>query len=625
MHYILRNIPGCPCIELHFGINAGGKRGEYLADFELWPENLVEAYLNSEPLSPSTRSEQTMDFLLQKLYTCAEEHPTCLSQGSIGCRTVYRPLRLIDVGFLGEETVRLVQDDSDSSGPVSYATLSHCWGKANVFKLTKDTALQMREGIGLNVLPKTFQDAVYVTRTLGLRFLWIDSLCVIQDSFDDWAEQAPTMQDIYRHAFVNIAASFGGSSTAGLFRQRISESVQPFRVEASWMPDESDPMFDLAKMARGLSQEYGLHFLRPRPCTYICMDAALWRDDVEEAPLNTRAWVMQERLLSPRTFHFGWRQVYWQCRENEACEIFPRSDLKWTAPSTAIWSQWTDSMGTRAALDAIVANSSYIDVLHRRWRDLITAYSVCRLSHEEDIFVAMQGLVNEFSDRTGEKWVAGFWRSQLPGDLCWITQWNHPSLVRRLNRNSLPKARPSKWRAPSWSWAATLLPAFFLTNGTETPLVELLDVRTVQSKSGRYENAALRVRGALHSALVTLEFGIRSEDPGQYITFFKFGLGKKIVRTMIFFDDVVDFPENFPKVHFLPACLSTSTNGNEVLVLGLLLVPTNSARGTFQRYGVFRVSGRLPYESVFASSEPHDWIEYESWNGRSNGYVLSIV
>jgi hypothetical protein len=144
-------------------------------------------------------------------------------------------------------------------------------------------------GFSLSELPKTFQDAVRVTRELGIEYLWIDSLCIIQWNADDWRREAGRMEDVFASAYCTIAATSAVDSNAGfLARNRGDEYV---RVQD----------------ARG-----------NQVC--ICTHMDDFEDDVENAGLNKRAWVMQERVLSRRTIHFTANGAYWECGGGVYCE-----------------------------------------------------------------------------------------------------------------------------------------------------------------------------------------------------------------------------------------------------------------------------------------------------------------
>lgn len=145
----------------------------------------------------------------------------------------------------------------------------------------------------MDLLPQSFRDAVDVTRMLGLRYLWIDSLCIIQDSPEDWDEEASHMADVYSNAYCTIAATRAEGSNAGFLQERQQRQCLPVRP-ASGIP------------------------------YYLCPTIDNFRDDVENGALNQRGWVLQERVLSSRTIYFAESQVYWECGEGVYCETMTK-------------------------------------------------------------------------------------------------------------------------------------------------------------------------------------------------------------------------------------------------------------------------------------------------------------
>jgi hypothetical protein len=172
-----------------------------------------------------------------------------------------------------------------------YTTLSHCWGKVEFLQLLKGNFASMKEGIKIDDLPKTFQDAVAITRRLGVRYLWIDSLCIIQKSTEDWARESSMMGDVYQNGLCNIAATGAPDGQWGCFMERDPILAQKCEVRV----DRPLSKFNLKP---------GLYDLVPRN---------LWEGGLSNAPLNKRAWVAQERILAPRVLHFGRNQLFWEC------------------------------------------------------------------------------------------------------------------------------------------------------------------------------------------------------------------------------------------------------------------------------------------------------------------------
>ena len=197
------------------------------------------------------------------------------------------------MGHANAEVLRLYLP-KESEG-VKYTALSHRCGEHPPtmtdpqFCTTADNVDARGNGFSISELPRTFQDAIRVTRELGIEYLWIDSLCIIQWNEEDWKREAGRMEDVFASAYCTIAATSAVDSNAGfLARNRSTEYV---RVE-----DDAGNQF----------------------CVCAHMDD--YENDVEQAELNKRAWVLQERVLSRRTLHFSANQTYWECGEGVYCE-----------------------------------------------------------------------------------------------------------------------------------------------------------------------------------------------------------------------------------------------------------------------------------------------------------------
>lgn len=158
----------------------------------------------------TTNSPQSRQIMRAWLSDCLENHIECKrSQLSES----YRPTRLLYVGEETDKSVHLVISASPDGFQEEYATLSHRWGevehpKLGRNKLTKETEATLRSGIDVTELPDTFRHAVEATRSLGLRFLWIDSMCIFQDSKSDWRKESVKMGGITTIASSTLPQQF---------------------------------------------------------------------------------------------------------------------------------------------------------------------------------------------------------------------------------------------------------------------------------------------------------------------------------------------------------------------------------------------------------------------------------
>jgi hypothetical protein len=134
---------------------------------------------------------------------------------SLGSRERFAPSRLIDVGAKGDNSWKLCLYPEDMADPPNYLTLSYRWAQKPTIVLLSSTINDFRRGSPIDSLPRTFRDAITVTRHFSVRYLKVDSLCIIQDSPDDWARESVRMHEVYPTSSCNIAASASDSPDGG--------------------------------------------------------------------------------------------------------------------------------------------------------------------------------------------------------------------------------------------------------------------------------------------------------------------------------------------------------------------------------------------------------------------------
>jgi hypothetical protein len=360
----------------------------------------------------TTKSEETLKFIERRLVDCDENHPLCASSRP---SSRWYPTRLIDVmaskNVPYDHVQLFITAENSPTGP--YASLSHCWGIIEIITLTE---ARMREfsktGIAISRLPQTFRDAINVARSLNIRYIWIDSLCIIQDSIADWNVESRTMLQVYQHAYCNIAATHAKDGRGGLFANR-NPNLLSTDVQFSY--GRATAFYRMTNMNNGY-----------------------WQLEIDDAPLNRRAWVVQERLISPRIIHFGSEQVIWDCYESVACESFPEGTTAWSTRDSASMYQ---SPKQSSQLMVVPENT---DQALGKWAAIIAAYSSCALTYQKDKIVAISGVVELLADLWKVEYCAGLWRKNLEFQLCWLTHKPMAGVARP----------PSQSRAPSWSWLA---------------------------------------------------------------------------------------------------------------------------------------------------------------------------
>ena len=273
-----------------------------------------------------------------------------------------------------------------------------------------------------------------MTRELGLKYLWIDSLCIIQDSPSDWESEAATMDDVYSDSFLTIIAASAPDGSTGCFFDRDPQTVSMFGVLMG------DPA--------GSEQRL-----------YGCLPGKLYQDCVTVSPLAKRAWCLQERYLAHRKVFFSDRQLVWQCRESIACETFPSGTDHYDRDfDYASWAEW--------------------------WRT-VQAYSATEITYKTDRLVAFSGVASRLRSVFGSEYYAGLWERDLPRQLLWATF-------------ETGRARQTPYVAPSWSWASAHRMIYYPAMGEYHPprvRVDSVDVvpQSKESPYGQVTSAALKL------------------------------------------------------------------------------------------------------------------------------------
>lgn len=242
------------------------------------------------PKLPEHGSREQFLLLKEWIRVCNLTHETCrrLNTDKPGEKLVAAmPTRLVDLG----NPLRLVE--SGGIKPSPYVALSHCWGKTETLCTTTKSITEFMESMDLNSLPETFRNAIQVTRGIGIRYLWIDSLCIIQDDLDDWEYESAQMEQVFSLAYCTIGASSSRSSVQGFFPNRGPRSCVQLEIP-------------------GVGR------------LYVCHNIDNFNLDVDLGELNSRGWVLQERALSRRTIFYTTTQVYWECGAGVHCETLSR-------------------------------------------------------------------------------------------------------------------------------------------------------------------------------------------------------------------------------------------------------------------------------------------------------------
>lgn len=330
----------------------------------------------------------TTDTVTKWLKGCEQNHNECDTE--LGYLTLMKEL---PTRILCLESDRVVLQEYPSWKP-AYACVSHCWGSGMEIPITTSVNLESRQQeVFESSLTKTFSDAVETCRRLQVQYLWIDSLCIIQDSDSDWQRESAKMAGIYRGGVLAIAAAKAVDGSHGCFAEVASEYL-------------SKPIPGTTAYVR----------LKPRTLS----DA--WRSP-EAWPILARGWCYQEFRMSRRTIYFGQQEVTWQCRHERRSESACDNQLLDTIRMFPQHPQFGD-------------RSSHVD----RWHRIVMQYSEKSLTFPKDRFPALAAIVKEEMIFRSEPYLAGLWEMTLLHDICWCI--------------AEARNRPVSSLASSWSWVS---------------------------------------------------------------------------------------------------------------------------------------------------------------------------
>jgi hypothetical protein len=367
---------------------------------------IVLPQMNSpKRLSALSSSNLSFSIIRDWIEDCNASHDKC-KMITEGISAGFLPPRLIDVGPNdGSRQPFLCVVNEDLEGEqydLRYTALSYCWGKRGTFWTTGSNISERREEIALKDFPGTIQDAVLITRKLGIQYLWVDALCILQGgdndrkAQEDWEQHSLIMGDIYGNAFVTLGAAAATHADSGIFHER--KLPRYCRI-----PLDTENETGSIDLCSGSAREYGN-----------------FRISHKMQPLYKRSWAFQEKVLSKRFIAYQTDQIYWWCPEEKVIE-----------DGTTV-SFYSDTL---SAYSTETWNSS-------TWQRLVENYSKTEATYEKDKLPALSGLAKTIQEMSKDKYVAGLWRNTILDGLIWKTR--KPAFVHR----------PTPYRAPSWSWAA---------------------------------------------------------------------------------------------------------------------------------------------------------------------------
>jgi hypothetical protein len=348
-------------------------------------------------------SQDTLRIASRWLDNCVNNHNNC-SRPVFGGHML--PKRVLNVG--DDTRDPFLVEFAGNGRPGSWAALSYCWGSASSLKLTRENISTLKKRVCVNKVGATIRDAIYVTRALGLTYLWIDALCISQDDDkQDWNEQSSKMNAIYAESTVTIVAENSSSVAQGfLVKRKLQYAGLDWYLSQLNFKEHLD---DVAAQR-----------------VYI---APSWdpKDDQITGPWAARGWTMQEELLPDRLLYYTSTQIIWRCcavTEYERGIIQePQKEIVRSMSGEGGKEIWDfDTFSKFKTLPFYLQLNLDIPVFekYQLWYELIEAYSPRQFTCIQDRLVAISGLAKQFgSIIKDDQYVAGLWKRDLLRGLLW--------------------------------------------------------------------------------------------------------------------------------------------------------------------------------------------------------------
>lgn len=407
-------------IEVHIRKLSPPQRPRHIALRSCEYESNVPCDVPSRSLESTwTGSPECAEMAIYWFRECLERHQHCFPP----LHPSWYPTRLLEIStshayLIDTETIK-------PKGP--YATLSYCWGGETFTVLTQETMAQFEAGFLIeNALP-TFRDTLISVKRLGINYVWIDCFCIVQDNMD-WDIESAKMLDVYSNSILNISAAFAKNPRESMFATRDPNDVKIRRV--LWEPDRST--------GQKLYQLHGI------PSSHHPFHSG---ETSGLSPLQQRAWVVQERLLSPRILSFEDDQISWKCPTlgyaKECCPTEVSSEALDVWPRGQDWRSRNRPCALTTAFLDYRTFSNRREVAWELWTNTVASYTQAKLTHETDRLRAIQGVADSIALHIGDVYLDGFFLRSLLTQLCFQTE------------KRLPSFRPDRCASlPSWSWLA---------------------------------------------------------------------------------------------------------------------------------------------------------------------------
>lgn len=545
----------------------------------------------------STQSALSSRILRSWIRNCVKSHAVC----KIGRKEDWYPTRLLDLGNMtSDNSVKVIETQKTQlKGP--YMTLSHCWGSQKSIQLTKSTYHHLTTRIAICDLPPTFVNAIQATLSLGVRYLLIDALTIIQGDSQDWEKEASLMQHVYQNSYCNIAATSSRDSQGGLFFPR-----EPSLVNPAELPIRNE-----------LSNLWWTEY---------------WNTTIDDGPLMERGWIAQERWLCPRMLHFGKEQLFWECLTECGCETTPkglphdvrnrhRLDRFKFDERVLTWKPKTSYRRARG-----LRSSRTESQLWAQWDRILKSYSRTLLTFESDKLIALSGISRAIQRELQDEYIAGLWKKDIIIQLAWTT-----GIYFHKDGKMVP-SRTKEYIAPSWSWASVNGPIENAIRKNKLEFRSQIQAVAVylghrlayvgNDKFGQVKSGYIQIQAPIHE--VTISSTPQVEFPYRR---YRMNLDGSIEDVRVFDkisidvdDGNVDWTESF-------ACLTLYTEGSSderlpSTLFALLLRKYGSSCASYSRVGLMQIRQGLEID-YFSTPVEIPCLPKELFHPEK-GYIIKI-
>ncbi|KAL7924912.1 heterokaryon incompatibility domain-containing protein [Trichoderma austrokoningii] len=471
----------------------------------------------------------------------------------------FQPTRLLHVESRKKSgLIRLVETRGSLS--MAYLALSYCWGKKDPsLKTTKSNYSHLQKSISYSAMPKAYQDTVRVARALGVKYIWIDALCIIQDDREDWERESRMMAEIFHNSLATLILLRSASCNEGFLERNPSIKI-----------NYHNQQWDIR----------GSFFLRHMPFSYAEAESSIRAaPSFSDRPISlelgkslwqTRGWTFQEDMFSMRKLYFGQLMMYWDSLK----------PLDMMRTEDTIIDDKLDRAGRSAEISIIHSSEPWKgDYDYDGWYYPMLNYCQKNLTYETDRLPAVSSYAKLIASKSGDTYVAGLWKKNLHRGLLWKIGRRQRRTFRTLMRKL---STSSEYIAPSWSWAShNGILHFDLSDGIMQPECKILEAKT--KDYGDVYGCWLAIEDEQYVAQCALDWRLTNED-GKQLSEASGDAIHKVIMLLI----ASSYTKNAGAFSRRPQEWEINEEDPPVEVMhGLLLYPTGKAGGEYWRVGLF--------------------------------------